>query len=74
MSVTVSITIQFNPLLPFDNIAQYVGKQFFAYPITFNLRMLFSEDVEKRHYINDYLLSYLPHDHLEEMIKTIKAI
>lgn len=69
-----NITIQFNPLLPFDNIAQYVGKEFYAYPINFSARMLFSKEQDKGHYINEYVLCYLPHEQLADLIKTIQAV
>lgn len=67
------ITIQFNPLLPFESDSQFVRKQFYAYRINFNIRLLFTEK-EKQQYINDYLMCYLPHNELENYIKTIKAV
>jgi len=69
-----NITIQFNPLLPYSNLDQFVGKQFSAYPINFNARMLFSTDLDNRHYINDYLLCHIPYETLDEAIKTITTI
>lgn len=69
-----NITIQFFPLIPFEQAPTMQGRLFTAYPINFDIRLLFREGSEKKHNILDFFLCNLSFDKIDEIIKTIKPI
>ncbi|MFT3823923.1 MAG: hypothetical protein QM731_08380 [Chitinophagaceae bacterium] len=68
------ITIQFFPLIPYDIIAEFVGRDFFAYPFNFQLRLNLGSQNQKLEWIHDFFLCNLPHDKITELVKTIQPI
>ncbi|MBN2520416.1 MAG: hypothetical protein JXB17_07930 [Bacteroidales bacterium] len=70
------LTIQFFPLIPFLDVPGYSEskKEFHAYPLVFDIRLLFKEGNEKIHHINDFFICNLPYNIIDEKIKTIKPI
>ena len=68
------ITIQFAPLIPYNEAPNLVGREFYAYPIEFNLRLLFIENNEKMDLINDYFICNISYQNLDKLIETIKPI
>jgi hypothetical protein len=67
-----ALTIQFFPMLPFENIQQFAGKEFYAYPFPFSLRILMIPDKNKMEFIHDFLTCYLPYNEIERLVKTIQ--
>lgn len=69
-----NVTIQFFPLIPYEQAPTILGRQFAAYPIGFDMRLLFKEGSEKKHNILDFFLCNLPFDKIDDIVKTIKPI
>jgi hypothetical protein len=68
------ITIQFAPLIPFEEVPGLVGRTFYAYPFSFDVRLFLSENSTKKELINDYFICNLPYKNLDEIIMTIKPV
>jgi len=68
------ITIQFAPLISFNEAPGLAGQTFHAYPFGFDLRLQMGEDKEKMDLINDYFICNVPYKKIDEIIKTIKPI
>jgi len=69
-----NITVQFFPLIPYQNVHTLVGKEFTAYALNFGLRLLFNKSEMKKHHINDFFLCDIPYNIIDEKIKTIQTI
>ncbi|MBS3915832.1 MAG: hypothetical protein KG003_15155 [Bacteroidetes bacterium] len=69
-----SVTIQFFPLIPHELVPTMINRQFLAYPMGFDMRLLFKEGSEKKHNIIDFFLCNLPFDKIDDLVKTIKPI
>lgn len=69
-----NVTIQFFPLIPYEQAPELLGRPFTAYPIGFDMRLLFKEGSEKKHNILDFFLCNLPFDKIDAIVQTIKPI
>jgi hypothetical protein len=68
------IIIQFFPLLPYENLDRFIGRQLYAYPISFHLRLNFARQNDKVNLINDFFRCEIPFDKIENLVGTISAI
>lgn len=68
------VTIQFFPLIPYEQAPTMLGRQFTAYPVNFDMRLLFNEGNEKKHNILDFFICNLPYDKIDNIVQTIKPI
>lgn len=68
------ITFQFFPLIPYDNIAEFVGREFFAYPFIFQLRINLGTSNQKLERIHEFFLCNLPYDKITQLVKTIRPV
>ncbi len=65
------ITLQFSPDIPYELVPQLVGKTLYAYPWKFEIRLLFSENNDRKNLINGFYICSLPYDKLDDIVKTI---
>lgn len=73
-STRKDITIQFSPLIPYDNIAEFVDRELFAYPFNFQLRLNIGSSIQKLEWIHDFFLCNLPYNKITELVKTIQPV
>jgi hypothetical protein len=69
------ITIQFCPILPFaSHPDEYLGKEFFAYPKQFQIRVADDSAIQSRQHLQDFYLCHIPHDLIKSLVESIYPI
>lgn len=68
------ITIQLTPDIPYELMSSLVNQTFHAYPLEFEMKLLFGAKSEKLEHINEFYLCSIPYEILDEKAKTIKPI
>lgn len=66
------IKIQFEPIIPYDQLHSFLGKNLRTHLLSFNLYIVMGYKKDEEKLINDYFLCRIPHDMLDNIIKTIK--
>lgn len=74
MPKKMNLTIQLFPLIPNENIFEFAGKEFNAYPYNFNINIIHHEKNDYMSLIHNYLICNIPHDIIDDISKTIKPL
>jgi len=71
---SIDLTIRFTPHIPFDRIYEIAGKELYEYFPKFKLNLFLSENNEKLKHINNFAISYVPFDEIDNFGKLLKTI
>lgn len=69
---TFNMTIEFFPLISYEELLALGDRQFTTYTINLDMKLIFREGM-KRSFLNQFCFCKIPYDQLDEIIKTIKT-